>query len=181
MDEAQLRDRIDSQAAQLGVDALFSEKGHYADARAWRFWHRGLGLPSAALAAIAGGAFLSELFLPIVPAMIAFSSAILTGVSSFLEPEQKAARHHQTGVAYGALRRRIRHFVQVQCKRDDLSVAQLSDGLDLLTRDINTLHADAPPISRGGFQNAGKQIKAGTADYTPAELAAAVGRRAGQV
>lgn len=162
-------------ARQLAVDVMYSEKGQFADARMWRMWHRWLGLPSAALAALAGAAFLADWWGDVAPAIAAFASAAVTAVVTFLKPEEVATRHHNAGVTYGGLRRRLRHFVQIECGLTDRLASDLAATLDTITQEVNALQSEALPISKGAYRAAKKEIESGAASYTDDELTTAAG------
>lgn len=166
---------IVSRARELAVDVLYSEKGQFADARSWRHLSRWFGLPGAVLAALAGAQILAEADSVLVPALTAFASAAVTAAVGFLKPEESATRHHGAGTAYAGLRRRLRHFVQIDCLVADFSTKDLATKLDGLVAEVNELQRTAPPISNGGFRSAKKLIEAGTADYTETELNTAAG------
>ncbi|MNQ89075.1 hypothetical protein D3C85_1043700 [compost metagenome] len=166
---------IAARARELAVDVLYSEKGQFADARGWRHLSRWFGLPGAILAALAGAQILAEFGGVILPALTAFASAAVTAAIGFLKPEECATRHHNAGTAYGGLRRRLRHFVQIDCFLADVRTADLAAKLDALVAEVNELQRVAPPISSGGFKAAKQAIEGGTADYTENELVTAAG------
>lgn len=166
---------IAARARELAVDVLYSEKGQFADARSWRHLSRWFGLPGAILAALAGAQILAEIGGVLLPAATAFASAAVTAAVGFLKPEESATRHHNAGTEYGGLRRRLRHFVQIDCLVVDVSTKDLAAKLDGLVAEVNELQRTAPPISNGGFTAAKKLIEAGTADYTENELNTAAG------
>lgn len=167
---------IAERARELAVDVLYSEKGQFADAAGWRSLNRWLGLPSAILAALAGAQILADYGGAVLPAVTAFLSAVMTAAIVFLKPEESASRHHSAGTAYGGIRRRLRHFVQIECRLDSVGPGDLASKLDQMMKEVNELQSASPPISKGGFKAAGKSIKAGTANYTANELDAAAGK-----
>lgn len=52
--------RIIDEGRKLATDALYFEKAHFAAANRWRYWQFWLGNSAAALAALAGAGFLSN-------------------------------------------------------------------------------------------------------------------------
>lgn len=176
-----LRDAIARRANELAVDALFSEKGQYADAATWRRVHYFLGGSSTLAAACAGGAFLQENPSGWIPAGLAFVAATTSALMTFLKPDEQATRHHRSGVAYRALRRELQHFVHVDLARADLSEANLAEQQKGFDARYGEIQKEAAPTSGAAYAKAKKQIAAGEADYTAAELVAAVGHRVASV
>lgn len=168
-------DAIMSEARNLAVDVIYSEKGHFAAASWWRFVNYALGIPSVLLGVFAGASILQQDGTSSLWAGLAalFASA-MTALNTFLDPSQRASQHQQAGVSYGRIRREIRQFVQIEGKHCG-DIADLQKKLADFTESVGSIQKDALPIPKGAYAKASKSIKSGTAEYTPAELDTAAG------
>ena len=157
---------------RLAVDALYSEKGHFAAASDWRSRNYWLGIP-AALIGVAAGATILASAPAVVAGILALSGAALTALMTFLNPSERAAQHQNAGVAYSKLRRTLRQFVQIDMMVMDAAAlqAKLAD----FTNEIASVQGDALPIPNRAYQKAIAAINAGSADYTVGEFDAATG------
>ena len=157
---------------RLAVDVLYSEKGHFAAASAWRSRNYWLGIPAALIGAAAGATILASAP-AVVAGILALSGAALTALMTFLNPSERAAQHQKAGVAYSKLRRTLRQFVQIDMMAMD--AAALRTKLTDFTNDIAAVQGDALPIPNRAYQQAIAAINSGSADYTADELNAATG------
>lgn len=160
------------EARKLGVDILYSEKGHFAAAASWRKMNYFLGIPAALIGAAAGATILADAD-PVVAGVLALIGAAITGLMTFLNPSERAQQHQRSGVAYGALRRVVRQFVQIDFQ--SLSDEKLRERLGEWTERVNTVQGDALPIPMRAHTTAYAEIARGSADYTDKELASATG------
>lgn len=167
---------IVAEGRKLAVDALYSEKGHFAAARCWRRLNYFLGIPSVVLGATAGASIVSDLGdnSKLAAGMCALLAAALTALNTFLNPAERASQHHRAGVEYGRLRRLIRQFVQIN-PRQSPEATELRRRLDELTEKVGTVQAEALPIPGYAHRRAYAEIQKGSADYTPKELDTAAG------
>jgi len=174
--EEEQRQAVKVEAERLAVDALYSEKGHFAASSRWRRSHLWLGVPAATLAASAGAAFISDWFPVWVPALCAFVAAAITSVSTFLKPDDISKQHHNSGVDYGALRRQVRIFANVKTNLQSISPDKLQEELEGITASINSIQKGSRAIPRFAFRIAASEIERGTADYAKSEVEAAIGK-----
>jgi hypothetical protein len=170
--ESDPRDAILAEARRLAVDALYSEKGHFEAASAWRGRTYWLGIPAALIGASAGATILADMD-PVIGGSLALVGAAITALMTFLNPSERAAQHHRSGVSYGVQRRALRQFVQIDVGM--MEVAVLRSRLSELTDKIGALQSESLPIPSGAHRRAFKSIQAGSAEYTPEELALAGG------
>ena len=94
------------EASRIEEDAIFSARGHFEAARVWSAAHLGIGGPAAIFAALAGVSALAD-NLPIAAAL-AILVTVLTALVTFLNPSQRANRHHVAGTYFNALRNQAR-------------------------------------------------------------------------
>lgn len=170
--ETDSRDAILAEARRLAVDALYSEKGHFEAASAWRGRTYSLGIPAALISATAGATILADMD-PAIGGSLALVGAAITALMTFLNPSERASQHHRSGVSYGGLRRALRQFVQIDVGIMD--VAALRSRLSELTEKIGALQSESLPIPSAAHKKAFKSIQGGSAEYTPQELALAGG------
>lgn len=179
MPDIEQRDRIVVEGRKLATDVLYSEKAHFAAANRWRYWQFWLGIGSASLAALAGASFLSKVFSPAIqewlPAVLAFLASLLTTLSTILKPDQIWEKHHSAGVDYGILRRKIRHFVQIDTQASEVDDASIRETLTKLETEVGVVQKRARPIPGYAHKAAYASIHAGHADYSDTELDAATG------
>jgi hypothetical protein len=170
--ESDPRNAILAEARRLAVDALYSEKGHFEAASGWRGRNYWLGVPAALIGATAGATILADMD-PAVGGSLALVGAAITALMTFLNPSERAAQHHRSGVSYGVLRRALRQFIQIDVQMMD--DAALRARLSELTEKIGALQAESLPIPSGAHKKAFKSIQGGSAEYTTEELALAGG------
>lgn len=118
--ESDPRDAILAEARRLAVDALYSEKGHFEAASAWRARTYWLGIPAALIGATAGATILADMD-PAIGGSLALVGAAITALMTFLNPSERASQHHRSGVSYGVLRRALRQFVQIDVGMMDIA------------------------------------------------------------
>ncbi|MGD9691407.1 MAG: SLATT domain-containing protein [Phycisphaerales bacterium] len=151
-----------AEADRIEEDTLYSAKGQWESARPWEFAHFAIGIPATVAAAAAGVSIVSQW--EAVAGCLAFLSAVLTGLLTFLNPEGRAAAHRQAGNAYKAVSNDARIFRTVACS-DAAAVRKLRRTLVRLNRRRNTLNETSPPPSRRAFKRARKGIEDGEATY----------------
>jgi hypothetical protein len=144
------------EADRLAEDVLWSEKQHFAMATLWRRMHLLLGIPSAIMAAMAGVSALQER--PKLAAALAISSAVVTALLTFLEPDRAAERHHKSGVGYSGLRGRLRRFRTIDLTRDHV-INNARERLEEFAAEKNTLMETSPHIGGISYLLARKSIE----------------------
>jgi hypothetical protein len=160
------------ECARLEEDALYSARGHFEAARTWGRVHLLIGIPSSAIAALAGISAFNEL--PEVAGALAVLVAALTAVSTFLNPSEKSQSFHAAGAAFNAVRSRAR-FLREVTSLTDTPDSDLAAQLAELTGQKDDLNQQSPPIPRGAFERARKGIEAGEASYRADEAPKRIG------
>lgn len=164
------KDALITEAERLEEDTLYTSKGHYSAADWWRRLHLRVGVPTAALTAIAGLVIVAgpaKLFgLPVDAAFgaVAIAGAASTAVMTFLGPEKRGTEHHAAGDRYNAIKGRARRFRQI----DALGPAtdqELSDRLDAMIRERDELNASSPLVPESAHKKAHKAIESGETNY----------------
>lgn len=181
MDEAgetnvQVMTGLIGEAERIAVDALYSERGHYAAAGVWRRRHYWLSGPAALLAIAAGGSFLTKNAPEWLPPLLAFISALLSALSAFLKPDALASEHHAAGVRFATIRKKLRLFIHAGVQAASLNEKDLLEQLDALRSDYAGVQASAREIPGWAYGRAKAGIEGGEAGYTEQEIEAATGR-----
>ncbi len=109
-------DEISKEALRLEEDTLHTEIQHHIAAKYWQRCHYALGLIATIAGVLATSAAIdtrkagTEDVRWIAPTVV----TVLAAVIAFLRPDGKADMHHDKGVRYNDLRRRIRMFVRIE-------------------------------------------------------------------
>jgi hypothetical protein len=159
------KDEIIKEAQRIEESALYSAKGHFVAANFWTNFHLWIGIPMVLLAAIAGASALSQ-FNPkhIVAGTISIIVAALSGVMTFLNPNEKVSTHLNAGNNYDALQNKVRMFWSIECWKED-SEQVLTERLKYFSEQKDRLNQSSPQIPRWAYQRAKKGILEGEADY----------------
>ena len=165
-----IRDGLVREADRLEEDTLWSSKGHYAASERWRNVHLWVGVPTAALTAIAGLVIVAgpaETFgVPLDAAFgaVAIAGAASTAIMTFLGPEKRSTEHHAAGDRYNAIKGRARRFREIDV-HGSFTDKDLSDRLEAMIRERDELNGSSPLIPKSAHKKARKGIGAGEATY----------------
>jgi hypothetical protein len=162
---SQRKDEIVKEAKRIEESSLYSSKGHFSAAAFWRKLHFWLGLPATVLAAIAAASAFSQFDSGhMIGGWISICVAVLSALSTFLNPNEKAASHFAAANNFDALQSRARIFWTVDCRGND-SDQVLTNRLKDLAEEKSELNRKSPQIPRFAYKAAKKGIAAGEADY----------------
>ncbi|MBX3333702.1 MAG: SLATT domain-containing protein [Nitrospira sp.] len=157
-----LLNEMQVEAGRIEEDSLYSAKGHFEAARFWGNLHLWLGIPAAALAAIASGtAFKEEV---IIAGILALAASILSAISTFLNPSERSQIHHQAGAKHNSLRNRVRIFREIDLK-SGVEQGALVTSLKEMAEERDSLNMSNPQIPKFAFRRARRGIEAGEAIY----------------
>jgi hypothetical protein len=160
--KSDVKGAVEREADRIEEDCLFSAKGHFESARLWGRWNLILGISATVLGAAAGvSAFKSN---PELAGYLAFASAAVTGLLTFLKPSDRAAAHHAAGTQFTSLKNRARVFREVELRTQDRPAA-LTKLLKRLSESRNSLNESSPQVLRAAFERARRGIEAGEAAY----------------
>lgn len=160
-----LRDSIILEAKRVEEDSILSSKRHFNDAQFWEKIHYWLGIPSVALAAIAGASSLSKWECgPVTAGILSIIVALLTAINTFLNPAQKSENHQKAGNAYLVLKNKSRVFAEIEILKsadeDDILVK-----LKELTELRDQLNSTSPQTRKKAFKEAKFGVDNGEAKY----------------
>ena len=153
---------IQAEASRIEEDSLYSAKGHWEAAKPWENRHLWIGVPTTVCAAAAGVSALSNH--PIVTGVLAVIVAVGSGLSTFLNPNERHRRHCDAGNAYKALNNHARIFRTTECV-PAADLATLRAKLQELDQRRNDLNQGSPIIPRPAFEAARRGIEAGEARH----------------
>lgn len=162
---AQMEERLSAlcrEAERLEEDATYSSKGHFNAEDTWVRRNYWLGVPATVLGAVAG-ATLTKIQ-PELASIFMLVASLLTGLMTFLKPNERAAMHRAAAGQFLALRNDARFFREVELIQTD-SAAELPDRLKALAVIRNELNQTSPSIPRRAFVAARKGIEEGESTH----------------
>jgi hypothetical protein len=123
------RDEVIRESLRIEEDATYASQAQYESAKSWQLIGWSLGVPAAALAAVAGITGLASTSGRVPAAIIALAAAALGGVLAALEPNKKAEHRRATGVAYDEVRVALRQFrlIEVLSMADPQATTRLGE------------------------------------------------------
>jgi hypothetical protein len=158
-------EKIIKEAKRIEEDCLFSAKGHFNAAQSWKAIYYWIGIPASVFAAVAGASALAKFDShDIIAGILALIVAILAGVSTFLNPNEKSNIHHRAGSQYIRFRNKARIFA-------DLEVDHISDHQKIIEEIMeldsqrNDLNQKSPQIPERAYRKAKKSIIKDEAKY----------------
>lgn len=158
-------DEITKEAKRIEESLLYSSKGHFAASHFWNNFHLFIGVPMVILSATAGASALSQ-FDPkhVFTGIISIIIVALSGVMTFLNPNEKSAAHLNAGNSYDSLMNRARMFWSIDCWRDE-SEEVLTEKLKYFSEQKDKLNQSCPQIPRWAYRIAKRGIDDGEAAY----------------
>ena len=117
-------DRISAlrrEAERLEEDATYSSKGHFNAEATWVRRHYWLGIPATVLTAIAGATLVKPM--PELASALVLLASLLTGLMTFLKPNERAGLHRAAAGQFLGLRNEARFFREVELLQTDRFVA----------------------------------------------------------
>lgn len=159
----ELIQKLANEARRIEEDAMFSSKGHYNSGESWKRLHYYIGIPTAILAAVASASAFNDEGL--VAGVIGILVAVLTSLSTFLDPSGKKNEHYAAGAAFGSLKNQARMFHEIEILRN-IELSELNESLMLLANKRDDLNSTSPLISRKSYIKAKSDIEGGTNTYS---------------
>lgn len=150
------------EAARIEEDATYSSKSHFNAEDTWVLRHYWLGVPATALAAIAGAALIKSQ--PEWASAFTLLASLLTGLMTFLKPNERAAMHRAAAGQFLALKNEARLFREIELLQTH-QLDELPGRLKTLSATRNELNQKSPSIPRRAFVAARKGIEEGEATH----------------
>ena len=153
---------LQREAERLEEDTLYSSKGHFNAEDTWVRRNYWLGVPATALGAIAGAALVKSQ--PEWASAFTLLASLLTGLMTFLKPNERAAMHRAAAGQFLALRNEARFFREIELLEID-RLGEFPERLKALSSARNELNQKSPSIPRRAFVAARKGIEEGEATH----------------
>lgn len=150
------------EAERLEEDTLYSSKGHFNAEDTWVRRNYWLGVPATVLGAVAGATLIKSQ--PELATAFTLLASLLTGLMTFLKPNERAALHRAAAGQFLALRNEARFFREIELLESG-QLDELPERLKKLTATRNELNLKSPSIPRRAFVAARKGIEEGEATH----------------
>jgi|SRR3989344_461136 len=158
------REEIIKEAKRIEESALYSAKGHYSAARVWESFHIVIGLSIAILSGIVA-AFIFSNDYRIFMGYLSLLVIILSGIATFLNPNDRANNHKIAGDKNYALNSRSRIFWTIDCWEQGITDEVLTKTLKDLSEIRIKINSESPRIPKWAYLMAKRSIKTGEADF----------------
>lgn len=159
------KNEIIKEAKRIEEALLFSSKGHFSASHFWGKFHLIIGVPIVLLSAIAGASALSQ-FDPnhVIAGLLSIIVATLSGVMTFLNPNERVSAHLNAGNNYDSLMNKTRMFWSIDCW-DDESEQVLTKKLKDFSDQKDKLNQTCPQIPPWAYRIAKRGIEDGEGGY----------------
>lgn len=163
MIDKDLRHRLEAELLRIEEDSIHSSKEQYNAGVRYGDYHLRLGVPAAALSAVAGAASFAGQW-ELAAGFLSVAVAILASLQTFMKPSERAAAHKSAGDQFLALKNdaRVLREVRLAIMPSDL---EGTVAVEALAKRRNELNAASPQCSRSDFEKARAGIEAGEATY----------------
>jgi hypothetical protein len=151
-----------NEALRLEEDATYSSKSHFNAEDTWLCRNYWLGIPATGLGAIAGATLIKSN--PELATAFTLFASLLTGLMTFLKPNERASLHHTAGGKFLALKNEARFFREVELVQSD-KLGELTKQLKMLSATRNELNLKSPSVPRHAFVAARIGIEEGEAEH----------------
>ncbi len=155
-------DALRRESERLEEDTLYSSKGHFNAEDTWVRRNYWLGVPATVLGAIAGATLIKSQ--PEWATAFTLLASLLTGLMTFLKPNERAAMHRAAAGQFLALRNEARFFREIELLQP-ARLDELSERLKALSVARNELNLKSPSIPRRAFVAARRGIEEGEATH----------------
>lgn len=160
------RDEVIKEAKRIEEGTLYSSKGHFNASALWRRLQYWLGIPATILAAVAAASAFAQLDKGnTLAGWMSIIVAALSGLTTFLNPQERAANHFEAANQYDALHNKARIFWTIDCLGND-SDLMLTNRLKELSEEKNALNKQSPQIFKWAYALAKRGIAAGEGSYS---------------
>ncbi len=156
------KEQIVAEAQRIEESAMYSSKGHFAASYLWSKFHLGIGLPMVIISVIAGASLLEAH--KTIAGILSIIVAVLSGMMTFLNPNERSSKHFSAGNHYDSLQTKTRIFRTIDCPREN-SDQVLTEKLSVFTDQREKLKQSSPQIPYWAYKIAKRGIEAGEAEY----------------
>jgi hypothetical protein len=134
---------IDSEARRIERETGCAALAHRMATSAWRKVYFALGVPTTALAAVAGASALAHY--RITAAVLALLAAIASALMSFTNPAGQVAEHRRASAGYQTIANRARLLWEISCV-GETGIESLRQELDELIEGWSKTNEGSPPL-----------------------------------
>jgi len=159
MSTDRVRAAIEAEAKRIERETESSALAHRLATNVWRWVYLALGVPTTALAAVAGASALSHH--RVLAAVFALSAAVSSALMTFLNPAVQVADHRKTAGHYRAIGNRARVLWEIGCV-GDMTTESLQEALTRLVEDWNKTIEASPPLFERFHRRAEQRAQVGT-------------------
>lgn len=160
--ESPTKTAIRNELERIEEDCIHSGKAQFNAGDRWARYHLWLGVPAVILSALAGTAFFKDQ--PEIAGAMSMAVALLTALSTFLKPSERASSHKGSGDQYLTLRNdaRVLRTIKLDASCDDAAAIA---NLDEITKRRNELNQASAQVTRLDFEKARQGIDEGEAAH----------------
>lgn len=153
MESEEIIINIKKETEKILEDCEYSAKGHFENAKHWRYCN--YVLMFASIVSVCGSlVFVYGNLDKFWSGIIAISSGIATMLLVFLNPQEKYLSHYNSGNRFLTLRNKTRIFLEIESKAMEIEMQmQVIKKLDSKRNDMNGYSL---PIGEYGYKNAKK-------------------------
>jgi len=162
-------DEIIREAKRLEESTLYSMKGHHVASNGWSRRNLWLGLPVVIISGLVGATTFSQYAetyptVKLVAGLLSLAVAILSGITTFLNPNDKESAHLSAANGFDKLNNDARLFWSVDCWQES-SDAVLTSQLKEMVDRKSELNSNSPQIPGWAYKKAKAGIIAGEAKF----------------
>lgn len=155
-----------TEAKRIYEDSLYSAKGHFVAARLWGNVRWLLGIPMTLLSAIAGASALAQFGNhELIAGLLALIVASLAALNTFLNPNENARSHLDSGNRFNSLKNQTRMFYEIEVYSGE-SIQNLRVRLRELSQKRDELNSQSRQIPNRAYKLAKRGIEDGEALYS---------------
>jgi hypothetical protein len=149
---------VESEARRIERETACAARAHRMATSAWRRIYFALGVPTTALAAIAGASALGHY--RVLAAVFALAAAISSALMTFTNPAEQVAEHRKASSRYQAVANRARLLWEVSCV-GEAGTESLRQELDELIEEWSKTSEGSPPLFESINRRAQRQAEEG--------------------
>lgn len=146
------------EAKKIEADSIFFAKGHFHAAFFWSNMHFWIGIPTTIIAAITSAFALTQYH--IVAGILAVLISILAGITTFINPNDKANSNFNSANSYGTLANNINIFINVDSIMETSELA-LVNKLKEFEVERDELNLNSPLIPKWALKKTRDCLKKG--------------------
>lgn len=174
------KDEIIREAQRLEESTLYSFKGHHCATSGWAARHLWLGIPTIVISTVVGAAAFSKYsneypWVAVVGSALSVAVAVLSAISTFLNPNEKENAHFSAAHGYDKLNNDSRLFWSVDCWQEDSDLVLTTKLRELVDRK-NELNSSSPQIPNWAYRKAKKGIEEGESSFRVDKVVATGGQ-----